>query len=187
MEILNKEPIIYIISGKARHGKDTIADFIKSYYEKVGKKALITKYGDDIKIFAKKVSNWDGAEETKPRELLQQLGTDIVRRNIDDLFWINRLCENIKVYSFFFDIIIISDARFPNEIDIPKAYFKKVKSINVFRPDFDNGLTKEQQNHPSELGLDNYDNYDYKIINEGNTHELEEEVIAIIKEVEHEY
>ena len=35
-------------------------------------------------------------EETKPRTLLQQLGTDIIRNNIDNYFFIKRIIEDIK-------------------------------------------------------------------------------------------
>ena len=33
MEVKDKKPLIYLISGKARHGKDTTAAMIKNYYE----------------------------------------------------------------------------------------------------------------------------------------------------------
>lgn len=38
MELKETKPIIYLISGKARYGKDTTANFIKEYYESKGKK-----------------------------------------------------------------------------------------------------------------------------------------------------
>lgn len=52
-----------------------------------------------IKEYAKRISDWDGNDETKPRTLLQVLGTDIIRNTIDDKFFINRTIEDIKVYS----------------------------------------------------------------------------------------
>ena len=45
-------------------------------------KMISLQYGSYIKEYAKKISNWDGNEETKPRELLQQLGTNIIRKNM---------------------------------------------------------------------------------------------------------
>ena len=59
---------IYVISGKARHGKDTVALDIKEVYEKKGLKVINLAYGSYIKEYAKRISNWDGSEETKPRE-----------------------------------------------------------------------------------------------------------------------
>ena len=75
---------VYVISGKARHGKDTVALDIKEIYENKRLKVINLAYGSYIKEYAKRISNWDGAEETKPRELLQELGTDINIRVIRD-------------------------------------------------------------------------------------------------------
>ena len=49
---------------------------------------------------------------------------------------------------------------------IMKEYFD-VTTVRVIRPNFDNGLTEEQQKHESEVALNNY-NFDYKIINNGD-------------------
>ena len=97
---------IYVICGKARHGKDTTALAIKKAYS--DKKVINLSYGSYIKEFAKNISDWDGSEETKPRELLQHLGTEVIRNNIDKDFFIKRLCNDIRVYSYYFDVITIS-------------------------------------------------------------------------------
>ncbi|MBR3199309.1 MAG: hypothetical protein IKG27_04780 [Bacilli bacterium] len=176
---------IYVIAGKARHGKDTTALAIKKAYK--DKKVINLAYGNYIKEFAKKISGWDGSEEGKPRELLQTLGTDIVRDKIDKDFFVKRLCDDIKVYSYYFDIITISDARFPNEIEFPKKLFDKVISIKVIRTNFKSPLTKKQQNHPTEIALDNYDNFDFILENDKTIADLEKKVQDIVKKVEHEY
>ena len=182
MEVRNNEAKIYIVCGKARHGKTTSAELIHDYCENHNLKHIDLSYGSYIKEYAKKISNWDGSEETKPRELLQQLGTNIIREKLDDEFFIKRMIEDIKVYNFFFDVITISDARFPKEIDLIKAFFKNVKSIHIIRPNFDNGLTLEQQNHPSEIALNSYQNYDYEIINDSTLEELNEKIVKIMEE-----
>ena len=175
---------IYVIAGKARHGKDTTALAIKKAYK--DKKVINLAYANYIKEFAKKISDWDGKEETKPRELLQKLGTDIVRDKIDKDFFVKRLCDDIRVYSYFFDIITISDARFPNEIDIPKSLFENVVSIKVVRDHFESPLTLEQQNHATEIALDDYDNFDYILHNDGTIKDLEEKVEKLVKKVDYE-
>ena len=71
-----------------------------------------------IKYYAKLISSWDGSEETKPRTLLQQLGTEVIRYQIDNEFFIKRIIDDIKVLSYFCDIITISDARLPEELDL---------------------------------------------------------------------
>lgn len=182
---MKNEPIIYIVSGKARHGKDTVAEIINDIYkDKLNKKIINLQFSSYIKEYAKKISGWDGSEQDKPRELLQKLGTEVIRQKIDQLFFVKRIRSDIEVYSYFFDAITISDARAKVEIDIPKTKFNKVITINVNRPNFDNGLTEEQKKHFTEIDLDDYPNFDYKIINDGTLEELKIKVEKIIEEVE---
>ena len=75
-----------MISGKARHGKDTVAGLIEKIYKEKNKSIINLQYSSYIKEYAKKISGWDGSEETKPRTLLQELGTDVIRNKIDSLF-----------------------------------------------------------------------------------------------------
>ncbi len=177
--------IIYVISGKARHGKDTTALYIKKAYK--NKKVINLSYGSYIKMYARNISNWNGCEETKPRELLQKLGTDIIRKNIDDNFFIKRICDDIKVYSYFYDVITISDARFINEIETIKKSFQNVISINVIRDNYLTNLKENEQKHLTETALDGYNNYDYVIHNDKDLKSLEKKVLDIVKKVEHEY
>ena len=148
-----KDSKIFLLGGKARSGKDTVAKFIKNHYENENKKVVIFGFSDYIKDYAMKVSDWDGSDETKPRELLQMLGTDIIRKNIDENFFINRVCDDITVYKYFFDVIIISGARYPNELDMPKSKFDNVYSLEVERPNFENNLTAKEKKHATETTL----------------------------------
>lgn len=175
---------IYVICGKARHGKDTTALAIKKAYS--DKKVINLSYGSYIKEFAKNISDWDGSEETKPRELLQHLGTEVIRNNIDKDFFIKRLCNDIRVYSYYFDVITISDARFPDEVVTPKKLFDNVITIKVVRDNFETSLSDEEQKHSTETALDGFNDYDYVIENNGSIDELNEKVKTIVKEVEHE-
>ena len=178
---------IFVISGKARHGKDTVALDIKEIYEKKGLRVINLAYGSYIKEYAKKISDWDGKEESKPRELLQELGTDVIRKKIDNDFFVRRICEDIKVYSYYFDIITISDARFPNELEWPKKIFENVINIRIIRDGYDSVLTKTEQKHLTEVALDEYNNYDYVIHNDGTLEDLKEKVLDVVRKVEHEY
>lgn len=186
MEIINRNPKIYIICGKARSGKDTIASYIKKTYEEKGQRGVSIAYADHIKNYAKIITNWDGSDETKPRELLQNLGTEVIREQIDQSFFVNRMTEDIKVYAYFFKAIIISDARYADEIDVIKERFKDAVSIHITRPNFTNELTDMQKTHLSETGLDHYTNYDYVISNDGTIADLEAKIKKIMLEVGHE-
>lgn len=166
MDIEFKNPKIYLISGKARHGKDTLSGYIKKAYEDNGKKVIVTQLSKYIKYYAREMTGWDLSEETKPREFLQKLGTDVIRIKLqkDDLF-INRMKDDIEIFSYFYDAIIVSDVRFKKEIDGLRESFPELIAVNVFRPDFDNGLSEEQKQHKTEIDLDDYDKFDVRIIN----------------------
>ena len=163
---MEKQIKLYLISGKARHGKDTFSGYLKEVYEENGKKVIITQLSKYIKYYAREITGWNLTEEDKPRALLQELGTSVIREKLgkDDLF-IKRMIDDIDVFSCFYDAIIISDVRLKKEIDDLREAFPDLVAINIFRPDFDNGLTEEQKQHKTEIDLDDYDKFDIKIVN----------------------
>lgn len=172
---------IILIGGKARSGKDTIADFMIEELKKEGKNPCKVQIGQYIKYYAEKYFGWDGREETKPRELLQTLGTEVIRNKIDPDFHIDRLIQDIKVLSNFYDTFIVSDVRFPGEIEKPKKEFENITTIKMIRESEE--LTSNQQKHQTETALDNYSDFDYIIDNNKSLEELEERAKALIKEI----
>lgn len=184
MEINRRKPTIYLIGGKAKHGKDTFSSFLKDVYESNGKKVIVTQLSKYIKYYAREMTGWNLTEEDKPRELLQQLGTNIIREELgkDDLF-IKRMIDDIDVYSCFYDAIIISDVRFKKEILDLKEAHPELISIRMFRPDFDNGLTEEQKKHKTEIDLDDFNDFDEEIINT-TFDNLKEDAIKIYNKYE---
>ena len=179
MEFKKREIKLFILSGKARSGKDTVASIIKNYYK--DKDSIIISFGHYIKDYVKRVSNWDGSEETKPRELLQKLGIELIKNKINDKLFINRILEDILVFSYFYDVIIVDDVRLMDEIKALKENYNNSISIRVIRDSFDNGLTNEQNNHLTEIDLDNYNDFDY-IINNKSYDDLKNKVESILKE-----
>lgn len=172
---------IILISGKARSGKDTLADIIVN--EKLNNEKKVTKIqvGQYIKYYATKYFGWDGSEDTKPRDLLNTLGTDIIRNKIDPDFHIDRLIQDIKVLSYFYDTFIVSDIRFPIEIEKTKESFDNVVSIKMQRESDE--LNNSQKNHISETILDNYNNFDFVIDNNGSLEDLKEKAKSILTEI----
>lgn len=166
MKINKKEPKIYLMCGKAKHGKDTFSAFLKEEYEKNGQKVIVTQLSKYIKYYAREMTGWNLSEEDKPRELLQQLGTEVIREYLkkDDLF-IKRMIDDIEVFSCFYDAIIISDVRLKKEIIDLKEVFPKLISIHINRPNFDNGLTEEQKKHKTEIDLDDYTDFNVNVEN----------------------
>lgn len=168
---------IFIIAGKARQGKDTIGEFIKEYYKDLKVLHLPNNYY--MRDYAKRITNWDGSDETKPRELLLAFA-DYARNNIDEHFYIKRTIDDIKILANYVDIILITDARFPYEIELPKKEFDNVISIHVERPEFVSELSSDNKKHATETSLDSFDNYDYKIINDGTLEDLKNKVISLL-------
>ncbi|MCI5677518.1 MAG: hypothetical protein SOT41_01860 [Candidatus Faecisoma sp.] len=158
-----KEPLIFVLSGKAKSGKNLIADKIENYYK--NKRCIQISYAFYLKNYVKNIYDWNGSEEDKPRELLQKIGIDLIKNKIDSNLLIRRVCEDIKVYSYFYDIIIITDARLKDEIEIPKRLFNNAVTIRIDSIYYDKKMTIEQMNHITETNLDNYDKFDY-IIND---------------------
>lgn len=182
MEIINKKPKIYLLSGKARHGKDTTAEILKKFYEQDGKKVIYSRSGKYIKFYVKEMTGWDGSEETKPRELLQNLGTEVIRKKLNKAeMLIQRQLDDIEIYSYFYDAIIVPDIRLPREIDSVREKFDNVVVIHINRINFETELTGTQQKHLTETAMDNYTNYDYEITND-TLEQLEEDIYKIYKE-----
>ena len=142
---------VILISGSARFGKDSTAFMMKELLEKQKKKVLIIHYADNLKLFAKNYFGWSGQKDQKGRELLQWLGTDVVRNNYEDT-WVDMIIALLKGIKTLYDYVIIPDVRFPNEIDKMCDNFNCI-TVRIIRPDFENGLTDEQKNHPSEVAL----------------------------------
>lgn len=166
---------IITISGHAKNGKDTIANILKEKLESRNKKVLIIHFADYLKFVCEKYFGWDGKKDERGRTILQEVGTDIVRKR-DQYFWVDIVCRLINVLSNDFDFFIIPDCRFENEIEYPESeYGLKIFATNIRRYEnniiFDNGLTLEQKRHPSETSLDYYE-FDWTFINDSDINAL---------------
>lgn len=183
MKFINRNPKIYVLSGKASSGKNLTASLMTDIYFKKNKNAISLAYASYLKEYAKNVLKWDGEEKTKPREFLQQVGVELIKKQIDSNMLINRILEDIKVYSYFYDVIIISDARFIEEISCVKDNFDNVTVIRI-NSDIESNLTDSEKKHITETALDNYNEYDYNIENNETVYELRNKIEEIIKEVD---
>ena len=181
MEFVKRNIKLFILSGKARSGKDTVANFIKDYYK--DKKTIILSFGHYIKDYAKRVSDWDGEDDNKPRELLQQIGIELIKNKINNRLFINRILDDIEIFSYFYDVIIVDDARLRDEIEAFKEAHKNCVTVRVIRNNYDDNLTNSERNHVTEIDLDNYTKFDYTIINNNTFDELRYTVEKMLKEV----
>jgi len=168
---------IILISGKAEHGKTTVANMFKEQILTNNPSERVTNmsYATTIKDYVKRYFGWDGSNETKPREILQRLGTDVIRKKLGKpLFHAQRLAEDIEVLWDEFDYVVIDDCRFPNEYYYLKAKFpNEVIFLKVYRKNHISKLTEEQLKHESETALDEFEDYDIVFHNDGSLEELE--------------
>jgi len=199
--------MIISITGKIGSGKDTIAEIIQQSTQLDWE---VKKFAGKLKTIAELLcgvpkQNFESQEFKKTqmseewgmtyREFLQKLGTEALRSNLHENVWINALFSDYKaktvaVGTSEFDITekdefpnwIITDTRFPNEMDAVKSkngLVIKVERSLKLRKGYD--TPNETDLHPSETSLDNYTEWDYVIENNGTLEELRAKVMLILE------
>lgn len=173
---------VILISGKARHGKDTLATMLQVKLADCGKRAKITHFGDLLKYVCRQFFDWDGNKDEAGRSLLQEVGTDIIRKK-DPNFWCRFIYEMCQ-YTDKYDYMIVADTRFMSEINqFPEAY--KIRIERIFKPHELYELNDSQSTHISETELDKFDCWDYYIVAEsGDIEYLYQNASQIVKELE---
>lgn len=161
---------VICISGHAQHGKDSTALYLKDCLELDNCRVLITHYGDLLKYICRTFFEWDGVKNEVGRTLLQTVGTEIIRKDRPD-YWVDFLADCLDWCQQEWDYVLLPDCRFPNEISKLEMSGFDVTHMRVIRPSFDNGLSKEQRNHPSETAMDNV-TPDVYIHNSGDLNDL---------------
>jgi hypothetical protein len=178
-----------VLSGKSGSGKDMVANFMKEELAKHGKKALVIHFADALKWILRDYFDWDGQKDEVGRTLLQMVGTDLVRTVLPN-YWTGIVVGFIQAMepTNNFDVAIIPDARFENEVDIALQILKNCVAVRIERKNADGSdwinptLTEEQRNHPSETSLDCYA-FDYILHNDEGLDTLRESAITILKDL----
>ncbi len=172
---------IFLIAGKAESGKGEVAKYIKEYYIYKHQKSVITEYAKYLKGYATELTDWDGSSATKPRKYLQEMGAKI--RTINPDFFVNKMMQDFDIYKEYVDNIIISDVRMPNEIDIIKETFDNVVSINIENQFAPSKLSIEEQTDITEIALENYNNFDYIVVND-DLNVLKDKIFKLLEGIE---
>lgn len=178
-----------ILSGKSGSGKDMFANFIKEELAKHGKKVLIIHFADALKWILRDYFDWDGKKDEVGRTLLQAVGTDMVRA-MHPGYWTGIVVGFIQAMEPYnnFDIAVIPDARFPNEVDISLENLKNSVSVRIERKNADGTdwvnpvLTEDQRNHSSETSLDHYA-FDYIVHNDEGLDLLRESAVTVLQDL----
>lgn len=178
---------VVLISGKSASGKDQFAKYLYNYLDNKDYRVLIIHFADAVKFFAKEYFNWNGEKDEAGRTLLQKLGTDIVRKAYPT-FWGEIVAKFISATEDSWDFVLIPDWRFINEGNIVKKFNKQTYTVRINRLN-ENGtyklnpaFTKAQNEHISEIELDNYD-FDYMVDNSGTLTDLTNNAAILAKEI----
>lgn len=156
---------IIMISGKARSGKDTLANFLKIKFEKENKKVAIIHFADYLKFLCEKYFEYNPIKDDKNRNILKSIGEEARKSNPE--IWCE-ICGQIIDFILLnhFDVIIIADLRRLNEYYYITALFEdevEVYTIRVNRKNNQNFSNKSMANHITEIELDNEVIFNYNI------------------------
>lgn len=177
------------ITGKKFNGKSTLAmilcnhGFIEKSFADPLKKACRELFllSDEQLYGSEKETPDDRWFGITPRKLLQFVGTDLLRNQMDLL--IPELKQDIFIHNFelWYNAnmnikVVISDIRFQNELDI-------IKSLGGIVIKVERNLDYETDNHISEKGIDELKGIDYVISNNSSIEELEKSIIEIINKL----
>ena len=195
---------VVAISGKAQSGKSSSHELIKNIInEKYPDYKIIRKpFAEKLKQIAEDLFGWDGDKniyykqttihsfdsfdeihqeviKDEGRPLLINIGQAM--RNIRDTVWADYVKKNIlndiKNNEAHKKIYIIDDIRFRNEVNILKAFGSKSLIIR---------LERESQldiDDISEHDLDNFNDWDFYIKNNGSMDELARQLNGVVDSI----
>jgi hypothetical protein len=182
---------IFLITGKKRAGKDTLADVmleqtkgVKESFASPMKDIASILFGWGMNFMENKKEVMDHTFGISPRQFLQVFGTDFMQFFLSEKFptyetitgrsfWAKNLIGRIKTHEDSNwltpeSIVTVPDLRFPHEVDtLQKTFGDAVTVIRVVRPSLEC-----QDNHPSEKEMDAIV-ADYTIENTGTLEEYQ--------------
>ena len=174
------------IAGLAGSGKDTVGEAIVAFGKLERENWEIKKFATELKRIASiltgyKIQDFESQEfknaklgpewgDMTVRDMLQKIGTEAMRDNLHPDVWVNALFTTYGYNSRW----IITDVRFPNEIERIKQYDGIL--IKVVRP----GIVAME--HCSEKALDDFDGWDHVINNDGTRYDLVQKIRQIYYE-----
>lgn len=136
------------VCGKAGAGKDTIADYLVKHhsFKKIALADPIKRLVKDVFVLddhtvydrvarEQPLEQWNG---WSVRKLLQFIGTELFRYKIDDAVWVKSLWFRVK--SDPLSNYVVSDVRFPNELNYLKSNCTDFFTIKVKRDGCDGSV-----------------------------------------------
>lgn len=189
--------MIILISGYARSGKDSVANYLCKHYSYQKE-----SFAKPIKEVAKTIFGWNDShvdgdnKETldenwgiSPRQFLQHFGTDFMQEHLCSNFeefrtitgrytWVKSLWERIDINKPY----VIADFRFPHEYmklkELCDGSNVPILSIQVTRPNLDKS---ETHSHKSESHVE-YLPKDITIVNDSTLENLYEKIEEFLED-----
>jgi len=162
------------LTGKAGSGKSTVADFlVKNYdFQRLGFADPLKKMILQAGICSE--AELSGKKSAFARWIMQKIGTDIFRNQIDKDFWIKQMARKLQESNH--SKIVIDDVRFLNEADFIKRQGGIIIKIIRDNPECYNF------SHVSETEMDLI-RTDFVIVNTGGINDLYMHVVYVINKV----
>ena len=167
----NMSPKVVFLSAKRRAGKDTLANYMQNRYGfiKVAfADQLKNEVAEKMSINRKEFDD-DTLKELKPngsnytrRQLLQQYGGS--KRREDETYFVRKAVEQINRHLANGRNVVVSDARFPGELEAKGIQTPEITKIRIHRPQRERLFGTDTD--ISEMALDDYPSFDKHITNE---------------------
>lgn len=168
-----KRLLIIGLIGKSQAGKTTAADFAVENCNKIDKLSFATPL--KLMVEKAKICGFHELFEEKTwfsRTMLQLIGTNLIREQINPDFWIDKMKEQINTCVIDADTIIIDDVRFKNEAEFIRN--EKGILIRIRRPSLISNDSHRSENEQEEIDAN------FTIINDNTLLEYKKDVLSVI-------
>jgi energy-coupling factor transporter ATP-binding protein EcfA2 len=174
------------LSGRRGSGKDTVARLIQQLQPE--RSWQIRSFGDSIKSVCAALTGENvapyysqkGKAELVPTfrrtrgEMLQQVGEAL--RQWEPLVWVDAFFSALPPDAG----VLVPDVRYANEADPIRARGGLMLRVEG-DPLHQRGDGTRDDNHPSEISMDAYPNFDFVLHNTGSYQDLEQQVRELLK------
>jgi hypothetical protein len=167
---------------QARVGKGCVAEwlvkrhgFVEVAFADALKAACRIIFGlTHAQLYGEDKDREDAFWRDTPRNILQLVGTECLRRGYRDDVWVKALQRGIEANPG--RDYVVSDMRFQNEAAAIETWGGKL--VRIMRPDAPQIATG---NHASELALAGWGDWDYTLCNDGTLDELHAKVDIMLE------
>jgi len=161
---------------------DSIADEIKSQIglfvdlrQLILAPSILNKINENVDKLKIKNENWFNDKTPITRSLLQIVGTDIIKKRVDDNYWVKQVKDRCIASND--DIIIVTDCRFPNEIT--EMICDEYETV-VIRINRDINTQELIASHDSETALNDWKEFDFIVENNGSLEDLKASATSVV-------